>query len=73
MKDQSWSIVGGPPELPEIGKPSYDVARKVLTVPVRLAAGRAYRLGLNGPGFENFRSADGVPLGAVEFSFRTRE
>lgn len=74
MQDGSWSVVGGPPDLPTItGRPRYDRARKVLTLPVALAPGRTYRLWLNRDDKDGFRSALGVPLASVEVTFRTKD
>lgn len=74
MKDQSWSVVGTKTDLPRItGKPSYDRACKVLTLPVALEPGRSYRLGLNDVERTGFQSAQGVPLAPVVVEFRTRD
>ena len=73
MKDQSWSVVGSKADLPSItGKPSYDRARKVLTLPVALEPGRSYRFGLNDGQRNGFQSEQGVPLAPVLVEFRTR-
>jgi hypothetical protein len=73
MADQSWSIVGGGPQFPElVGKPSYDKARKVLTFGVKLKPGTAYHFMLNSDRFHSFRSSDGVPLEPVEVEFATK-
>ena len=72
MRDQSWSIVGGGPMMPKLGRPTYDAARKVLTVPVTLDPGRQYRFGLNGARFMCFQSADGVPLDPVGVTWTTK-
>jgi hypothetical protein len=72
MQDQSWSLVGGPPDLPEVtGRPKYDAARTTWTVPIRLQPGTAYRFMLNSDRFRAFRSADGVPLEPVTVRFKT--
>lgn len=71
MADGSWSIVGGGPELPKFGKPSYNASRTVLTVPVTLEAGKRYRFGLNGGRFFSFMSEGGYPLEPVEVTFST--
>lgn len=72
MTDRSWSIVGGGPNFPEItASPSYDSDRKVLTVPVRLKPEWDYVLWLNRNQFQNFISAEGVPLEPVEVRFST--
>ncbi|RJP36411.1 MAG: DUF4932 domain-containing protein [Phycisphaerales bacterium] len=74
MADQSWSIVGGGPLFPEIlGQPSYDEARRVLTVRVRLKPNWHYEFGLNSQRFTAFRSTEGVPLEPVWIQFDTGE
>lgn len=72
MRDKSWSIVTlDRSQFPKIGAPSYDEARKVLTVPVTLEPGHEYRFGLNGPNFAGFVADDGMPLLPMEVTFRT--
>ncbi len=72
MSDKSWSIVGGGPNFPEVlGQPSYDAARRVLTVKVKLKPNWHYEFGLNSERFNAFRSADGVPLEPVWVKFDT--
>lgn len=72
MRDESWSLVGGPPELPELrGTPSYDAARKTWSVGVRLQPERSYVLRFNSPRFRAFQSAEGIPLEPVLVKFRT--
>lgn len=72
MRDQSWSLVGGGPEFPEpAGQPKYDAARTTWTVPIRLQPERSYRFMLNSDRFQNFQSADGVPLEPVTVRFQT--
>lgn len=72
MLDQSWSLVGAKEQMPEITGPlAYDAARKSLTVPVRLEAGRTYSFSLNGERSQGFKSADGVPLAPVPVQFST--
>ncbi len=73
MRDQSWSIVGGGPHFPELaGKPAYDAARRVLTVPVRLKPGWSYEFWLNRNEYRGFVSEDGQPLKPVAVTFETR-
>lgn len=72
MKNQSWSLVGGGPEFPEpAGQPKYDAARTTWTVPIRLQPERSYRFLLNSDRFQNFQSADGLPLDPVTVRFQT--
>ncbi|MCC6406474.1 MAG: DUF4932 domain-containing protein [Planctomycetes bacterium] len=73
MRDRSWSIVGAKRDTPEIsGELAYDAERKVLTVPIRLEAGRTYRFSLNSDTKRGFVGADGVPLEPIEVTFTTR-
>ena len=73
MRDQSWSVVGGGPHFPEItGKTSYDAARKVLTIPVKLKPDWDYEFWLNQGKFNSFRSADGEALAPVHVRWKTR-
>lgn len=68
-----WSIVGGGEDYPEVaGTIAYDPSATVLTVPVRLRADWTYRFWLNRGRYQNFRSADDVPLAPVEVEFTTR-
>jgi Bacterial Ig-like domain len=70
----SWCGGGeGYPATPE-GKSAYWTDDHLTCVlPVVLKAGRTYEIGLNGPSFRNFRSAAGVPLAPVTYTFRTKE
>ena len=73
MRDGAWAVVGGGPHFPETtGRPSYDAARKVLTIPVRLKPDWDYELWLNRGKFDSFRSAAGVVLEPVRVTFHTR-
>jgi hypothetical protein len=74
MKDRAWAVVGGGDDrLPTDGSPSYDKARKVLTIPVKLEPGRRYRFWLNASPYMAFQSEEGVPLQSVKVTFKTRE
>jgi hypothetical protein len=73
MRDGVWSVVGGGPRFPKIaGKPSYDAARRVLTIPVELQPSCSYEFWLNRGKYDSFRSADGVALRPVHVTFTTR-
>jgi len=68
----SWT--GGGPEFPTIpeGKKSFWTEdHKTCVLPVELKPNSQYRLGLNSPSFKNFKSADGVPLAPVVYTFKT--
>ncbi|MFO1077819.1 MAG: DUF4932 domain-containing protein [Planctomycetota bacterium] len=73
MMDGMWAVVGGGEHFPKTtGRPSYDAARKVLTVPVELKPDWDYELWLNRGRFDSFRSADGTKLAPVHVTFHTR-
>jgi hypothetical protein len=73
MRDQAWAVVGGGPNFPKVtGPPSYDAARRVLTVPVELQPDWSYELWLNRGRFDSFQSEEGVKLPSVHVTFRTR-
>ena len=66
MAANSWSMVGGGPNFPELtGKPSYDSTRTVWSVPVKLKPDWSYRFMLNSDRFQAFRSQGGVSLAPV--------
>ncbi len=72
MKDQSWSLVGGLPTLPQVtGKPSYNPARTTWTVPVHLEPGTDYQFQLNSDRFQGFQTEQGIPLPPLTIGFRT--
>ncbi len=68
----SWTG-GGPqdPTIPEGKKPFWTEDHKTCVLPVELKPNTEYRLGLNSRSFKNFRSADGVPLAPVVYTFKT--
>ena len=68
----SWTG-GGPqfPTIPEGKKPFWTEDHKTCVLPVELKPNSQYRLGLNSPSFKNFKSADGVPLTPVAYTFKT--
>jgi len=68
----SWTG-GGPefPTIPEGKKPFWTDDHKTCVLPVELKPDSQYRLGLNSPSHKNFKSADGVPLVPVVYTFRT--
>jgi len=69
----SWTG-GGPqfPTIPEGKKPYWTEDKKTCVLPVKLQPNWEYRLGLNSVSFKSFRSAGGVPLEPVGYTFRTR-
>ncbi|MCL2330049.1 MAG: alpha/beta fold hydrolase [Phycisphaerae bacterium] len=81
MRDKSWSFTLGDKafyentgsQFPEtIGEISYDAKGITCTMPVKLQPGKVYWLGINGPNFQNFRSADGVPAEQSIILFATK-
>ena len=68
----SWT--GGGPEFPTIPdgkKPFWTEDHKTCVLPVELNPNSQYRLGLNSPSYRNFRSAGGVALTPVTYTFKT--
>jgi Peptidase family S41 len=69
----SWTGGGEDfPAIPPDQRPHWTADRKTCVLPVELKPDWEYHLGLNSPSFRNFRSAEGVPLNPVSYSFRTR-
>ena len=68
----SWTG-GGPefPTIPEGKKPFWTEDHKTCVLPVELKPNSQYRLGLNSPSYKNFKSAEGVPLAPVVYTFKT--
>jgi hypothetical protein len=68
----SWTG-GGPefPTIPEGKKAFWTEDHKTCVLPVELKPNSQYRLGLNSPSFKNFRSASGMPLEPVVYTFKT--
>jgi hypothetical protein len=72
MADRSWSWCGGGETYPQTtGKPSYDAARRVCSLPVKLEPGKVYCLGINSPSFRNFRAEDGTSAKPYMIVFAT--
>lgn len=68
----SFVLVGAKSDFPQTsGPPTWDTARRVVTLPVKLEPGRTYRYGLNGGDFKSFQSVDGTPLAPVVVEFTT--
>lgn len=73
MRDRSWAVVGGGPHFPKTGKPAYDAARMVLTLPVELKPDWQYEFWLNRGKYDSFQSEDGRKLRPVHVTFKTRK
>jgi hypothetical protein len=72
MLDGAWSVVGGGPHFPQVdGSVSYDTARKIFTIPVKLKANWSYEFWLNSDQYKSFQSQDRIPLEPVHVTFST--
>jgi hypothetical protein len=58
------------PKSPENSKAKW-IDKRTCVLPVELEPGKSYRLGINAPNFQNFRSAVGVPVVPVTYTFST--
>ena len=75
MKDNSWSWTGGGETYPETtGQPSYDQNRTICSLPVKLEPGKVYWVGIYGPFYYNFKSANcGAPANRYVILFATMD
>jgi len=72
MNTGGFSFVGGGPTFPTpTGRPTWDTAGKVVTLPVKLEPNHRYEFWLNRGSNQAFRSAKGVPLASVHVTFNT--
>ncbi len=72
MTDNSWSFVTGGASAPDFtGRPHYDEACVTATAPVKLKPDTTYTIWLNRGDYRNFRSAGGVSLATVKWTFTT--
>jgi hypothetical protein len=72
--DSGRSLTGGGdtfPTIPEGGEITWSADRKTIMFPVTLQPNHEYRFGVNSPSHRNFRSARGISVDPVLFSFRT--
>jgi hypothetical protein len=68
----SWTGSGPAfPKLPAGAKPHWQDDKRTCVLPVTLQTGRDYRVGINAPSYQNFRSAAGVPAAPTVIVFRT--
>ncbi len=73
MMDESWSWTKGAGTFPEItGNPSYDRRRKTCTLPVTLAPGKVYWVGVNSPRHKLFQTPKRVPAQPYVILFATK-
>ncbi len=73
MDTGGYSFTGGGPKFPKTtGKPRW-IDKRTAVMPVALEPGQRYELGINAASFKNFRSAEGVPVEPVRWTFKTRD
>lgn len=72
MNTGGFSWCGGGEDFPgtEDETPRW-IDKRTCVLPVKLVAGKTYRLSINAPSFKNFQSADGVPVEPTPYSFTT--
>jgi hypothetical protein len=71
---EGFSWTGGGPEFPTIPegkKPFWTEDHKTCVLPVELKPNSQYRLGLNSQSYKGFKSAGGMPLTPVVYTFKT--
>jgi beta-lactamase regulating signal transducer with metallopeptidase domain len=74
MDPNGFSFTGGGPTYPKVPdgqRPRWSRDGKTCTLPVELAPGTTYELGLNSVRHKNFASRWGVPLAPVQLRFTT--
>lgn len=70
--EKGFSWCGGGPSYPETtGGPQWRTPR-ICVLPVKLAPGHAYSLGINSASYRSFRGANGTPLKPRGLTFATR-
>jgi beta-lactamase regulating signal transducer with metallopeptidase domain len=69
---QSFSWTGGPPAFPETAGAPRWVDKRTCELPVKLEAGRVYRVGFNSKSHQNFKSEAGVPTPPKVLAFATK-
>ncbi len=73
MRDGSWSWTHRFPEAdPQFaGNPKYDSDLKTCRIPVKLEPGKWYWVGINSPGYQNFKNSAGVSSAPYVLVFAT--
>ncbi len=71
MSTGGYSFCGGGPTFPESAGKTGWTDKRTIVMKVKLEPDHDYRMSLNCRDAENFRSADGVPLRPVRWSFST--
>jgi len=72
MDPESFSVVGGGPEFPNITGKLKWLTPKTLAIPVSLKPGQEYTLSLNNDTLKGFRNRAGEPAGWYPVHFKTR-
>ncbi len=70
----SWTGTGGGETFPELttNKPRYNSSRTTCTLPVKLEPGKVYWVGINSPGYKNFKTVKRVPAKRYVILFATK-
>ncbi|MFO1050792.1 MAG: S41 family peptidase [Planctomycetota bacterium] len=71
MTEGGHSVCGGGPTFPTLDGPPRWKDKRTLILKVKLQPDHDYRMSLNCPTAQSFRSAQGVPLAAVPWNFST--
>ena len=74
MDTSGFSWTGGGemfPKIPDGLTPKW-IDKRTCVLPVELEPGKDYRLGINAPSFQNFKSEAGVPIEPLLYRFSTR-
>lgn len=71
MSQAGFSVCGGGPAFPKVTKPPKWRDDRTLDITVELVPDHTYQMSLNCPAARNFRSAEGVELAPVPWSFST--
>jgi len=73
MNTDGYSWCGGGETYPETtGSPKW-IDKRTCVLPVKLQPGKEYILGINARDFRNFKSAEGVPVVPVVYTFKTKQ
>jgi hypothetical protein len=74
MMDRSWSWTGSGDTYPQtLGEPYYDATRTICTLPVKLAPGKVYWVGVNSASHHYFQTPSHVPARWFVVLFATRD
>ena len=73
--EEGMSWTGGPPDFPassEGAQAHWLEDKRTCVLPVKLEPGRHYRVGINAPDYQHFRSLEGLPAVSSEIVFDTK-